>query len=177
MKNLKEYFIPFTGLKIGKHQFDYQIDNSFFEYFDFDEYNNVNVEVSIELEKKNTMLELGFSHKGTVNVFCDVTGEPFDLKIRAESKLVVQFGDVFNNDNEALLVIPHNEFELDISQYIYENIILSVPVKRIHPGIEDGTLKTEALDTLEKLLPKEENKESEDIDPRWENLKKLLTDK
>ena len=177
MKNLKEYFIPFTGLKIGKHQFDYQIDNSFFEYFDFDEYNNVNVEVSIELEKKHTMLELGFSHKGTVNVFCDVTGEPFDLKIRAESKLVVQFGDVFNNDNEALLVIPHNEFELDISQYIYENIILSVPVKRIHPGIEDGTLKTEALDTLEKLLPKEENKESEDIDPRWENLKKLLTDK
>ena len=41
----------------------------------------------------------------------------------------------------------------------------------------DGTLKTEALETLDKLSPKEENKESEDIDPRWENLKKLLTDK
>lgn len=177
MKNLKEYFIPFTGLKIGKHHFDYQIDNSFFEYFDFDEYNSVDVKVCVELDKKHTMLELDFSHKGTVNVFCDVTGEQFDLKISAESKLVVQFGDVFNNENEALLVIPHGEFELDISQYIYENIILSVPVKRIHPGIKDGTLKTEALDTLDKLSPKEENNESEDIDPRWENLKKLLTDK
>jgi uncharacterized metal-binding protein YceD (DUF177 family) len=177
MKNLKEYLIPFTGLKIGKHHFDYQIDNSFFEHFNFDEYNSVDVKVSVELDKKHTMLELGFSHKGTVNVFCDVTGEPFDLKIKAKSKLVVQFGDVFNNEDEALLILPHGEFELDISQYIYENIILSVPVKRVHPGIKDGTLKTEALDTLDKLSPKEENKENEDIDPRWENLKKLLTDK
>ena len=101
MKNLKEYLIPFTGLKIGKHHFDYQIDNSFFEHFNFDEYNSVNVKVSVELDKKHTMLELGFSHKGTVNVFCDVTGEPFDLKIKAKSKLVVQFGDVFNNEDEA----------------------------------------------------------------------------
>uniref|UniRef100_UPI00404B567B YceD family protein n=1 Tax=Flavobacterium sp. TaxID=239 RepID=UPI00404B567B len=177
MKNLKEYLIPFTGLKIGIHQFDYQVDNLFFEYFNFDEYNAVNVKMNVELNKKQTMLELVFSHKGFVNVYCDVTGEPFDLKIKGKSKLIVQFGDAFNNDDEALLVIPHNEFELDIAQYVYENIILSVPVKRIHPGIKDGTLKTEALDTLVKLSPKEENKENEDIDPRWENLKKLLTDK
>ena len=71
MKKLKEYLIPFTGLKIGKHQFDYQIDNSFFECFDFDEYNSVDVKVSIALDKKHTMLELAINHKGTVNVFCD----------------------------------------------------------------------------------------------------------
>lgn len=177
MKNLKEYLIPFAGLKIGKHQFDYQIDNSFFAWFNFDEYNSVNVNVTVVLEKKNTMLELVFSHKGTVNVFCDVTGEVYDQKISAKSKLVVQFGDVFNNDDEALLILPHGEFELDIAQYIYENIILSVPVKRIHPGVKDGTLKSKALDTLEKLSPKKVNKENEDIDPRWENLRKLLTDK
>jgi uncharacterized metal-binding protein YceD (DUF177 family) len=177
MKKLKEYLIPFTGLKIGKHQFDYQIDNSFFECFDFDEYNSVDVKVSIALDKKHTMLELAINHKGTVNVFCDITGEAFDLKIKAKSNLVVQFGDVFNNENEALLILPHGEFQLDVSQYIYENIILSVPVKRIHPGVKDGTLQTEAIETLEKLSPKEENNENEDIDPRWENLKKLLTDK
>jgi uncharacterized metal-binding protein YceD (DUF177 family) len=56
--------------------------------------------------------------------------------------------------------------------------VLSVPLRRIHPGVKDGSL-TEVIEKLEALAPKE-NKESEqknEIDPRWENLKKLLTDK
>lgn len=177
MKNLKEFLIPFAGLKEGKHQFEYQIDSSFFEQFEFDEYQSVDVKVNLVLEKKNTIMELCFNHKGTVNVPCDMTGEDFDLKIKGKFNLVVKFGDEFNNDNEELLILPLNEFQLDVSQYIYESIILSVPFKRVHPGIKDGTLETEALETLDKLAPKEENKENEDIDPRWENLKKLLTDK
>jgi len=52
MDNLKEYLIQFVGLKIGKHQFDYQIDNSFFEHFEFDEYNASNIKVDVLLDKK-----------------------------------------------------------------------------------------------------------------------------
>ncbi len=177
MKNLKEFLIPFAGLKEGKHQFEYQIGDSFFEQFQFDEYEKVNVKVNFELEKKNTIIELCFAHKGTVNVPCDMTGENFDLDIKGKFDLVVKFGDEFNNENEELLILPHGEFQIDVSQYIYESIILSVPFKRVHPGVKDGTLNTEAFETLDKLAPKKENKENKDIDPRWENLKKLLTDK
>ncbi|WP_445456595.1 YceD family protein [Flavobacterium sp. HNIBRBA15423] len=177
MKNLKAYLIQFSGLKIGKHQFDYQLDNSFFEHFNYDDFNNVDIKVDLILEKKNTMLELNFKHKGVVNVPCDLTNEPFDLPVKSKLKLIVNFGDSFNDENEELLILPHGEFQVDVSQYIYEMVVLSVPFKRIHPGVKDGTLKTDVLDKLDKLSPKEENKEEENIDPRWENLKKLLTDK
>ena len=177
MENLKEFLIPFAGLKEGKHQFEYQIGDSFFEQFQFDEYQGVDVKVNMVLEKKDTIMELCFNHKGTVNVPCDMTGEDFDLKVKGKFNLVVKFGEEFNNDNEELLILPHNEFQLNVSQYIYESIVLSVPFKRVHPGVKDGTLETEVFDALDKLAPKEENKENEDIDPRWENLKKLLTDK
>ena len=178
MKNLKEYLIPFAGLKIGKHQFEYQVDKTFFELFDFHEYNDVAIKVEVILEKKSTMLELHFKHKGTINVPCDVTNEDFDLPIKGKLNLIVKFGEAFNNENEELLILPHGEFQVDVSQYIYESIVLSVPFKRVHPGVKEGTLNTEAIDKLESLAPKEqkENKE-EDIDPRWAALKKLLTDK
>ena len=88
------------------------------------------------------MLELDFSHKGTVNVPCDLTGEQFDLPIKGKIKLVVQFGEEFNNDNDELLILPHGEHQIDLSQYIYEMIVLSIPLKRIHPGVKDGSLKT-----------------------------------
>ena len=178
MNDLKEYLIPFVGLKIGKHQFDYQIDNTFFKNFDYDEFNAVSVKVNIVLEKKSTMLELDFKHKGTVNVPCDVSGEEFDLPIKGKFKLLVKFGDEFNDENEELLILPHGEFQFSVAQYIYETIVLSIPLRRVHPGIKDGSL-TEVIQKLESLAPKEGKAEEQkdDIDPRWENLKKLLTDK
>jgi uncharacterized metal-binding protein YceD (DUF177 family) len=180
MNRTKEFLIPFVGLKLGKHHFEYQINNAFFENFEYDEFQNSDIKVNVVLDKKSNMLELEFKHKGTVNVPCDLTGEDFDLPIKGKMKLIVRFGEVFNNDNEELLILPFGEFEIDIIQYIYEMIALSVPLKRVHPGVKDGSLKTEVLDKLNELQVKEvkekENKE-ENIDPRWDKLKQLLTDK
>jgi len=180
MKSTNEYLIPFIGLKVGKHQFEFKINKKFFDEFSFDEFENCEVTVEVVLEKKTTMLEINFKHKGTVNVPCDLTGEPFDLPIKGKIKLVVQFGDEFNNDNDELLILPHGEYQIDLSQYIYEMIVLSVPQKRVHPGVKDGTLQTEALQKLNELQVKEvkkEEKKENDTDPRWDKLKQLLTDK
>ena len=183
MNKTKDFLIPFIGLKLGKHHFEYQISNAFFEIFDYHEFNNSNIKVNVVLEKKSTMLELAFKHKGTVNVLCDLTSEEFDLPIKGNMKLIVRFEEEFNNDNEDLLILPHGEFEVDIAQYIYEMIVLSVPLRRVHPGIKDGSLNTEALRKLKELSVKEQKEENkkeqkeENIDPRWDKLKQLLTDK
>ena len=178
MNNLKEYLIPFAGLKVGKHQFDYQLDNTFFEHFEYDEFNDASIKVVVVLEKKSTMLELDFKHKGTVNVPCDVSGEEFDMPIKGKLKLLIKFGEEFNDENEELLMLPHGEFEVNVAQYIYESIVVSLPLRRIHPGIKDGSL-SEVIEKLNSLAPGENKLEEHkgDIDPRWEDLKKLLTDK
>ena len=187
MKSMNEYLIPFIGLKLGKHQFEFIINKKFFDEFSFDEFESCDIKADVVLEKKATMLEISFKHKGTVNVPCDLTGEQFDLPIKGNIKLVVQFGEEFNNDNDELLILPHGEHQIDLAQYLYEMIVLSIPQKRVHPGVKDGTLQTEALKKLNELQVKdtsaseqsknlkEENKE--EIDPRWDKLKQLLTDK
>jgi uncharacterized metal-binding protein YceD (DUF177 family) len=180
MKVNKEFLIPFAGLKQGKHQFEFEINKKFFDDFGFDEYNDVNIKVNLVLEKKSTMLELAFKHKGTVNVPCDVSNEDFDLAVKGKLALLVKFGDEYNDDNDEILILPHGEHQVDVSQYIYEMIVLSVPTKRVHPGIKDGSVAVEILDKLNELTPKEKQKEEdkkEDTDPRWDELKKLLTDK
>ena len=180
MKKLNEYLIPFVGLKLGKHQFEYQINKAFFDHFEYDDFESADIKVDLVLEKKSLMLELHFKHKGSVHVPCDVTGEMFDLPVEGNLRVVVQFGDEFNNENEELLILPHGEHQLDVSQYIYEMIALSVPLRRVHPGVEDGTLQSEALDKLNELKVtevEEEVEEEKEIDPRWDKLKQLLTDK
>ena len=174
MKDLKEFEISFKGLRLGKHQFSYQIDNKFFEFFDFQDFEKSDIKIDINFEKKENMFNLNFESKGVVTVLCDVSAEPFELEVGGALKLIVKFGDTYNDDNDEILYIPHNSYLLDVSQFIYEMIVLSLPIRKIHPGIEDGSLKSEALERLRKFENKEEEKE---IDPRWAKLKELKTNK
>jgi len=181
MKELKEFTIPFIGLKLGEHWFDFKISKSFFEYFEYEDFNDANINLDVLLIKKNTMLEFTLSFKGSVNVNCDTTNEPYNQEIKGTFHFIVNFGDEFNDENEELIILPHGSYEINIQQYVYESIVLAVPTKRIHPGIEDGTLQSEILNKLEELRPTQyeetSNDKDETTDPRWDELKKLLTDK
>lgn len=173
----KEYSIPFAGLKQGKHKFEYQVDNTFFESFDYNEFNDAKLELKVILDRMSTVLELHMETEGTVNLFCDLTSEPFDQEIKSSLELLVKFGENYNDEDDEILIIPHGEHQVNIAQYVYEMIVLAVPSKRIHPGVIDGTLNSKALKRLEELQPKENKKDKNKIDPRWDALKKLLTDK
>lgn len=194
MRRKKEFDIAFSGLKIGTHEFEFQIANDFFDLFEYDEFNSVNVDVKATLIKKETLMELYLSQTGTVNIPCDVTGENFDLPIENKWQIIIKFGEEYNDDNEELLIIPYSEYQVNIAQYIYEMIVLSVPVKRVHPSIaadyEVDDFDEDDFDFLQEYNEDDFADEDEDdptddsnqnknkeIDPRWDELKKLLTDK
>tara|TARA_B110000093_G_C12701407_1_gene298351 strand:- start:273 stop:623 length:351 start_codon:yes stop_codon:yes gene_type:complete len=113
-----------------------------------------------------------FNSKGVVTVACDSTNEPFELKVKGNLPLIVKFGEEYNDNNDEILIIPQNEFQLNVSQFIYEMIVLTLPVKRVHPGIKDGSLKSEILNKLQEYKVKENT-----IDPRWAKLKELQSNK
>ncbi|MFS4492655.1 YceD family protein [Maribacter sp. 2308TA10-17] len=177
MMKKKEFSVPFSGLKQGKHEFDYVVNNEFFESFGYTDFNDANLKLNVLLNKTSTMLEFELVAEGFVNIDCDITSEPYDQSISTNLELVVKFGDEYNDEDDEILIIPHGEHQVNIAQYVYEMIVLAVPQKRIHPGVLDGSLDSEALRKLEELQPKERKDNKEETDPRWDALKKLITDK
>ena len=187
MKDLKEFDISFIGLKEGIHQFEYTIDKKFFDFFNYDEFYDSNVKVELSFLKNTTIFELDFVFLGWVEVACDVTTELYHQPIEASIRLIVKFGEDYNDENEELLIIPFSESNINVAQYIYEAIVLAVPLKRIHPGVIDGSLHSEILEKLKEFeifeikeeedqAEEEENKNKE-IDPRWNKLKNILIEK
>jgi uncharacterized metal-binding protein YceD (DUF177 family) len=178
MKPNKDFDIEFVGLKLGLHDFEYKIENTFFQDIDFIDFNSINVVVKVKLVKKTTLLELNLESKGSVELNCDITNELFNQSVNNSFDLVVNFGQEFNNENEEILILPHSEHKLNIEQLIYELVTLSIPQKRIHPGVLDGSLESDILDKLNELSPKENVSANKgEIDPRCEKLKKIVTDK
>ena len=176
MKDLKKFNIQFVGLKEGSHLFEYEIDNTFFEAFNYDEFESSSIKISLDFIKKSTFFELTFKANGSVVVPCDLTSELYDQKIQSELPLVVKFGPKFNDDHEDILIVPHEAYEFNVAQFIYELIVLFVPNKRVHPKVLDGTMNSVALDKLKELEIKEV-KTVEETDPRWDKLKSLITEK
>ncbi len=178
MNELKSYDIKFSGLKNGKHQYQFHIDQHFFNQFDFKEFNDSNLDILVDFNKSDNLLEFDIHSQGTVNVPCDISGENYDQEIDGTLNFLVKFGEAFNDDREDLIIIPYNAFAYNIAQQIYESVVLNVPSKRIHPDILSGKKKAEnskyIINYQDDNLHTEEEKE---IDPRWAALKKILTDK
>ncbi len=179
MNNLKLFDIKFTGLNNGIHRFEYQIDQSFLEHFEFEESQKCDIEVNVEMKKSDQMLEFFIHSKGIINVPCDISNEMYDQAVERTQEFLIKFGEEYNDERDDLIILPYNEHKYNIAQQIYENIILSIPMKRVHPDIISGKMKTKNTDYIINAddLEIDKKPKEEYIDPRWETLKKLLTDK
>ena len=173
MHFLSQYVTNFSGLKEGLHVFEFTVDNNLFKYFGYDDFNSCTINVKMDLIKKPNLLELSFSSKGMININCFVSNEPFDYLQKSSMNLVVKFGSELNTDNDELLILPKGSYQLDVSQQLYEMIVLSLPIKIIHPGIEDGSLESETVKRLKNYESNIRNKTSK-TDPRWDKLKDLI---
>ena len=173
MEMLKEFTIPFVGLKDGKHNFNFTIDNKFFAHFEYNDFDQVQLETKLILDKKSTFLELSLDVQGKVSIPCDLSTELFDLSIDSQFDLLIKFGSNTESNSDEIVILPEGSYQINVAQHIYELIILAIPLKRIHPGIEDGTLQSEIVNKLRELEPKEENVNL-GTDPRWNKLKDLM---
>ena len=160
--------IPFTSLKTGKHEFEYEIGDKFFEEIDYSEVKKSSVNVEVELDKQSTLLVLDFKIEGTVEVPCDRCGDDFDKDIESEYQLVFKLNAEKYEEGDDVVYLPASEYEIDISQFIYEYILLSVPQHRVHPK---GKCNKEALKKLKELSANANNEEQ--TDPRWDALKSI----
>ena len=50
---LTDFQINFSGLKLGNHRFDFKIEDSFFQLFDYAELNSGQINATILLKKKS----------------------------------------------------------------------------------------------------------------------------
>ena len=85
--------------------------------------------------------------------------------------MLVKFGDSYDDENDELLVLPHGSHSIDLDQYFYEMIVLSMPIRNVHPDVENGTIDSEILNRLKEFdINKEKNS---NFDARWDKLKEL----
>ena len=169
----KDFNIVFSGLKLGQHQFEYNVNKTFFDEFEFEEFEDYNIKIKTTLDKKENMLVFTFDIKGSINTECDRCAESLVLDIEGENTHYMNFAEEETElDDDDISILKANTYEVNISELIYEYIIILIPTKRVHINNK----KCEAiLDDFSFDNTEDENNQDnqEQIDPRWAALKKL----
>jgi len=168
-----QYIVEFGGLSVGLHDFEFEVNDKFFKSIENSEIERASIRINATLTKQNNLLNMHFDIAGTVGVECDRCIKNFDLPIETEEDLVIKYGNPADSNDE-ILVIPEGETRFEISQYIYEYIILAIPARRV-PCELSGSKADCDQEMLDKLnqLNTAPDEEKEPANPIWEQLNKI----
>ena len=171
MCSLESYKIDLKGVKKETMSLDFDLNDDFFGALDGSQLEHGALHVSVSIRKMAGFFELLFHTEGSVVVTCDRCLDDMDQPIDTDNKLLVKLGDTYSEEDDTITV-DENEGILDISWFIYEFIMLAIPIKHVHAPGKCNSAMTQKLEELSGAVRSGEEEE-EAIDPRWEKLKNL----
>lgn len=138
LKRFSEYTIPFGSISNGLHEFEFELVDAFFGLFPESEIQSADVLVKIEMIRQERQLEFHFELDGWVMQPCDRCLEEYKQPVSGEFGLYGKFGHGNNEDEFDVVWIEPDEYQIDLSQYLYEYIVLSLPMRKVHPDKAGG---------------------------------------
>jgi uncharacterized metal-binding protein YceD (DUF177 family) len=198
---LKTYRIDLKSLLPSTtYTYEYVLDESFFEEIDGPEVKQGKVNVAVEVIRASSAFELNFDIEGVVMATCDRCLDDVEVSVEAQNRLIVTFGEAFDDVGDDHIVIDEEDGTIDLSWYLYEFVALAMPLKRVHePGgcneqmvgklrelcVEDSSSEDETDEDYEADEDDETDEDYEDdetdeagdnegvTDPRWDALRRL----
>ncbi len=159
MGSNSNYKIAYKALGAGSYNYTFSVDNNLFTDVEGSEILGGDCTVEVELQRSESMLELNVSIDGSVEVACDRCLEPCAIEIGYDGLLIVKFSSESDEYDGDVMWLSPAESELDLRQYIYESIVLSLPYQRVHA---EGECNADMIAKLSKMTATSDNQAEEE---------------
>ena len=173
----RSFEIAFVGLKPGIHQFDFEVDDLFFSHYGTHDFETCAAKVKVQLDKKPGFFLLHFDIDGWVQTGCDKCGNSLRLQLWEEFKMMVKMVDdpeLMNQqgDDPDMFYISRGESHLHMADWIYEFVMLSIPMQRRCSEQDLGGDQCNK-DVLAKLARMEKDAGKEVVNTLQQQLEKI----
>lgn len=162
-------------MRDGFHKYQFVANDDFFAAFENSPIQQGDFEINLGVDKRGHISEFVFDLSGRAKAVCD--------RCLAEIRLPVSGRYVFHGkisseavDDEEIITIKPEQSHIDLSQYIYEMICLSLPLTNVYdceneiPRVCDDTILGKLSENINTNI---EEKPEVSV---WENLKGLIED-
>lgn len=176
-----QFKIRISGVELGKHCFSVDCDKEFFDLAGIEQLMDGRLNLRIEMEKSEKMVDFHCHFEGYVTAECDRCLAPVNLPMNFDERLLVKLvSENYRSEEEQeddIWMMDENTYEIDLFHFVYESIVLALPIRIVHEDDADGipTCDPEVLRRLDEMNA--ENVENEqETDPRWDALKNIKLD-
>ena len=177
-------------MDVNVQEYEYSLENKFFADIDADEIQKGKVNVKLTVKKLSMMYELNFDLDGFIIVSCDRCLDEMNLPVKTSDRLIVKFGKEYTEESDEIVVIPEDEGVINVAWFLYEFIVLTIPIKHVHmpgkcnkmmtsklkkhtPKNEDGDDDSLDFEDDNELVIIDDEERDGATDPRWDTLKSL----
>ncbi|MES2558263.1 MAG: DUF177 domain-containing protein [Bacteroidota bacterium] len=158
------------------NEYTFPLNDEFFAKIEGASITHANVMATLKLFKVESMYELKFHLKGSVVCECDVCLEDFELPVDEEFKLLIKVSETENYDDDEIIYITEKVIEYDLTQYLYESVMLSIPTRKTCEMSGSKKCNKEVIAKLEELshAAAEEEQDDDTTNPTWDKLKGIF---
>ena len=164
----------------GIHEYEYHLDKQFFVNMENTEIHNSDLQVKLTVNYRNDVYDMTFDITGNITLLCDRCLDDLILPINETYHLVVKYGDKYSDETDELLEIPESDNYLNVAYMIFDTVALAIPMKHVHPHGECNRAMRAALKKHSAQADEDDmdidndGDDTQDSDPRWDELKKLI---
>ena len=160
------FSLPFTGIKNGKHHYEFEVKSDFFDFMESSLLKEGEFKINVELDRRSSICDLSIDINGKIPAVCDRCVATIELPVSAQYDLVVKVTTKEEEDTEDILFIKDTEPSLVLDQIIYELICVSLPLVNIYNCEEEDPIPCNEL-VLNKLKSQGNDKSN----PIWDDIK------
>ena len=188
MSKFELYNVVLKDISNETRVFEYDLDDAYFKKIDSPEVQKGNIKAKVSELKKLSTYELQFVIEGTVIIPCDRCLDDMVQSIHYKEKLQVKFGDTFSEEDE-IVIVPEAEGAINIAWFLYEFIVLNIPMKHVHATGEcNKTMVTKLKKHITRQKGDDDDEDSTAVefdddddftpdeiqtDPRWDGLQNI----
>jgi len=188
MSKFEQYNVVLKDISNEVRMLEYDLDNVYFKKIDSPEVQKGNVKARVTVQKKQNIFELQFSLEGTIIIPCDRCLDDMEQPIHYKEKLQVKLGEKFSEEDE-IVIVPESDGGINIAWFLYEFIVLNIPIKHVHAT---GECNKTMVTKLRKHITRQKDDDDEEgtalvfddedddfttdeaqTDPRWDGLKNI----
>lgn len=167
----------------------YLLDNQYFANIGGEDIQKGKINASVRIVKKVGVFDCSFKLDGVVVVPCDRCLDDMDYPLETTAHLIVKFGKDYSEESDEIVVIPESEGVINLAWFLYEFIVLAIPIKHVHtPGKCNKQMNVKLkkhmvksgddddsfdMDSPDNIVVTDEDPIEETTDPRWDALKDM----
>jgi Predicted metal-binding, possibly nucleic acid-binding protein len=187
MSKFELYNIVLKDINDETRIIDYDLDDAYFKKIDSPEVQKGNVKAKVTVQRKQSAYELQFLLDGSVFIPCDRCLDEMEQQIHYKEKLQVKFGDKFADEDD-FVIVPEYEGAINVAWFLYEFIVLNIPIKHVHAT---GECNKTMVSKLKRHITHQKDDDSDEssslefdddddfttkeiqTDPRWDSLQNI----